>query len=75
MMNDGLIMSMLQANIDTAISKANEETVKTLEEGITRTNGKDDYCVGLRNGMRFAIYCITGIDPEFEQTHSKEAKI
>lgn len=71
-MNDALIMNMLQGNIDTAISKANEETVKTLEEGITRTNGKDDYCVGLRNGMRFAIYCITGIDPEFEQTHSEK---
>jgi hypothetical protein len=71
-MNDGLIMNMSQANIDTAISKANEETVETLEEAITRTNGKDDYCVGLRNGMRFAIYCITGIDPEFEQTHSEK---
>lgn len=71
-MNDGLIMSMLQANIDTAISKANEETVKTLKEAITRTNGKDNYYVGLRNGMRFAIYCITGIDPEFEQTHSEK---
>jgi hypothetical protein len=71
-MNDALIMSMLQANIDTAISKANTETVKTLEEAITRSNGKDDYCVGLRNGMRFAIYCITGIEPEFEQTHSEK---
>lgn len=71
-MNDGLIMSMLQANIDTAISKANTETVKTLEEAITRINGKDDYCVGLRNGMRSAIYYITGIDPEFEQTHSEK---
>jgi hypothetical protein len=71
-MNDGLIMNMSQANIDTAISKANEETVETLEEAITCTNGKDDYCVGLRNGMRFAIYCITGIDTEFEQTHSEK---
>lgn len=71
-MNNELIMNMLQANIDTAINKANTETVKTLEEAITRSNGKDDYCVGLRNGMRFAIYCITGIDPEFEQTHSEK---
>lgn len=71
-MNDGLIMNMLQANIDTAINEANRETVKTLTEAITRSNGNDDYCVGLRNGMRFAIYCITGVDPEFEQTHSKE---
>lgn len=71
-MNDGLIMSMLQANIDTAINNAKEETVKTLNEAITRTNGKDNYCVGLRNGMRFAIYCFTGMELEFEQTHSEE---
>ena len=71
-MNDRLIINMLEANIDTAINEANLETVKTLEEAIVRTNGDDNYCVGLRNGMRFAIYCITGTDPEFEQTHSKE---
>ena len=49
---------------------ANKAIVK-INDAIIRTNCSDDYSVGLRNGMRLAISCITGEEPKFEHTYMK----
>lgn len=45
------------------------DTKKLIQDilfGIEATNGKDDYSVGLRNGMRLVLSMITNEEPKFE---------
>ena len=41
--------------------------------GIEATSGKDDYSVGLRNGMRWVLSMITNVEPKFEMTVKDES--
>lgn len=50
-------------NIDGVDS---DEFIKMLNVGIESTNTDDDYCLGFRNALRFAIACYTGEDPKYE---------
>ena len=48
--------------------------IDKLNDAIMQTNCSDDYSVGLRNGMRFAISCITGEEPKFEHVAGNEVQ-
>lgn len=48
--------------------------IDKLNNAIILTDSSDDYSVGLRNGMRFAISCITGEEPKFEHLASNEVQ-
>ena len=41
--------------------------------GIEATSGKDDYSVGLRNGMRLVLSMITNEEPKFENSRKNES--
>lgn len=46
----------------------NEKLIQDILFGIEATSGKDDYSVGLRNGMRLVLSMITNEEPKFEMT-------
>lgn len=43
-----------------------ENLVRTIENGITATNSRDAYSLGMRNGMRWCKSLIDGAEPKFE---------
>ena len=50
-----------------------EKLTQAILYGIEATSGKDDYSVGMRNGMRWVLSMITNdADPEFERTVKNE---
>ena len=54
------------------------DTAKLIQDilfGIEATSGKDDYSVGLRNGMKWALSVITNEEPKFERTVKNESNI
>ena len=44
-----------------------EKLVQAILFGIKATNGKDDYSLGMRNGMIWILSMITNEEPEFEK--------
>ena len=50
-----------------------EKLIQAILFGIEATSGKDDYSVGLRNGMRLALSIITNEEPKFEMTVKDES--
>lgn len=50
-----------------------EKLIQAILFGIEATSGKDDYSVGLRNGMRWALSMITNEEPKFEMTAKNES--
>lgn len=47
------------------------KAIEKIKDAIIRTDRSDDYSIGLRNGMRLAISCITGEEPKFEHTYMR----
>lgn len=43
-----------------------ENLVRTIENGITATNSRDAYSLGMRNGMRWCKSLIDGVEPKYE---------
>ena len=52
-----------------------EKLVQAILFGIEATNGKDDYSLGMRNGMRWVLSMITNEEPEFEKAEKNESNI
>ena len=50
-----------------------EKLVQDIIFGIEATTGKDDYSVGLRNGMRWVLSMITNEEPKFENSRENES--
>ena len=50
-----------------------EKLIQDILFGIEATSGKDDYSVGLRNGMRLVLSIITNEEPKFEMTVKDES--
>ena len=54
-------------NIEEAsININNKDPVIAIESAITCTNSWDDYSLGFRNGLRYALYILTGEEPKYE---------
>ena len=53
--------------------KDTEKLIQTILFGIEATNGKDDYSLGMRNGMRWVLSMITNEEPKFESTGKNES--
>ena len=43
-----------------------DEFVRTMNMAIKATNLDDEYCLGMRNGFRYAKCVVTGEKPEYE---------
>lgn len=43
------------------------DLLKTIEFAIGSTDGRDDYSVGMRNGLKYAKYLIDGVTPKFDK--------
>ena len=69
---DDTLRALAEASRNTAIDEYKDILGRSLYDAITRSNCKDDYSVGLRNGMRFALYLATGCEPEFESCCSSD---
>lgn len=50
-----------------------EKLIQAILFGIEATSGKDDYSVGLRNGMRLVLSIITKEKPKFEMIAQNES--
>lgn len=50
-----------------------EKLIKDIEFGINATDGKDDYSVGMRNGMRWCLSLIDGKEPEYDKCENRES--
>ena len=50
-----------------------EKLIQDILFGIEATSGKDDYSIGMRNGMRWALSMITNEEPKFEMTVKNES--
>lgn len=72
---DDVLKTLADANRNTAVNEYKDVLGRALYDAITRTNCKDDYSVGFRNGMRFALYLATGCEPEFESCCSSDSII
>lgn len=44
----------------------NQDPVIALKAAIVCTNTQDEYSVGFRNGIRYAISILTGDEPKYE---------
>lgn len=50
-----------------------EKLIQDILFGIEATTGKDDYSMGMRNGMRWVLSMITNEDPKFENGRKNES--
>lgn len=50
-----------------------EKLIKDIEFGINATDVKDDYSVGMRNGMRWCLSLIDGKEPEYDKCENRES--
>lgn len=56
-------MELLEASVNVN----NSDPTVALEAAIVCTNTEDIYSSGFRNGLRYALYILTGKEPEFEE--------
>lgn len=55
-------------NIEEATSKVNNrDAVVAIRAALVCTTMDDEYSVGFRNGLRFAISILTGEEPNYEE--------
>ena len=45
-----------------------KELKEQIEMALKATNLDDDYCVGMRNGFRWVLSCISGEEQKYEVT-------
>ena len=50
-----------------------EKLIQDILFGIEATSGKDDYSIGMRNGMRWVLSMITNKAPKFENGRENES--
>lgn len=50
-----------------------EKLIQDILFGIEATSGKDDYSIGMRNGMRWVLSMITNEEPKFENGRKNES--
>ena len=50
-----------------------EKLIQDIIFGIEATTGKDDYSIGMRNGMRWVLSMITNKEPKFENGRENES--
>lgn len=49
-----------------------EKVLNTLDFAIVASVGSDDYCIGFKNGLRYAKYLIDGNEPQYEYCSKRE---
>ena len=49
-----------------------EKLIDAIDFAIKATGSQDDYCMGMRNGMRYAKYLVDGKEPQYESRQSDE---
>ena len=52
-----------------------EKMLSTLDFAIVSSDGSDDYCIGFKNGLRYAKSLIDGNDPQYEYCQKQEPKV
>ena len=49
----------------------NSNEIAIIRFAINATNGKDVYDVGFRNGLKYALFVLTGEEPVFDSVGDK----
>jgi hypothetical protein len=57
------------------MENANVDIVKAIDFAIEATNLKDEYSLGMRNGMRYVKSLIDGKEPEYEHNNKEDKTI
>lgn len=52
--------------IEASANINNQDPAIALKAAIVCTNTQDEYSAGFRNGIRYAIYILTGDEPKYE---------
>lgn len=48
------------------LETADDKLIDAIDFAIEATGSQDDYCTGMRNGMRYVKYLINGKEPQYE---------
>lgn len=51
-----------------------KKMLNTLDFAIVASDGSDDYCIGFKNGLRYAKSLIDGNDPQYEYCQKARAQ-
>ena len=51
-----------------------DKMLRTLDFAIVSSDGSDDYCIGFKNGLRYAKSLIDGKDPQYEYCQKQESQ-
>lgn len=60
------VYSTLIDGIDTLEQTRDEKLIDAIDFVIKATGSQDDYCMGMRNGMRYVKSLIDGKEPQYE---------
>ena len=52
-----------------------DKMLSTLDLAIVSSDGSDDYCIGFKNGLRYAKSLIDGNDPQYEHCQKQVTNV